>query len=86
MEIVSSSSSSASDNDYDDKPLLCVSECTRMHLITPKFTKIFWESMLPDCPRVNDCHVAILSTSANDIAPPPPKMEKVMYSISNKPQ
>jgi len=81
MEIVSSSSSLASDNDYDDKPLLCVSECTRMHLITPKFPRIFWESMLPDRPRVNDCHVAILSPLANDIAPLPPQDGKgyVLY-------
>ena len=58
--------------------LLCMpqnaQECTRMHLRTPKITKISWGSMTPDFPRVNDCRAAMFSTSANDIAPPDGKV------------
>ena len=41
-----------------------------MCLRTPKIINISWGSMPPDPPRVNDCRVAMFSTSANDIAPP----------------
>ena len=56
---------------------VCFSVCLRMRLRTPKIIKIFWGSIPPDPPTVNNCRVAMFSTSANDTAPPD---EKVMYS------
>ena len=44
---------------------LYVSECNRMHPRTPKATKISWESMLQDPPKVKACMSAMSSTSAN---------------------
>ena len=73
---------STTNDDYDDESLLkklCVllcmpqiaPECTRMHLRTPKITKISWGSVPPDPPyRVNDCRVVMFSTSANENVPP----------------
>ena len=75
------SSSSASNDAYDDETLLkklCVlpcmpqnaPECASEHLN-------FLGEHAPRPPKVNDCRVAMFSTSANDIAPP--QIEKVMY-------
>ena len=78
------SSSSASNDDYDDEPLLkklwvllCMPwnapECASEHLKLPKFP----EGVSPQDPsRVDNCRAAMFSTSANDIAP---QMDKVMY-------
>ena len=73
------SSSSASNDDYDDEPLLknlcvllCMSqiapECARMCLRTLKMTTISWGSMSPDPPTVNDCRAAMFSTQLMTLA------------------
>ena len=49
---------------------VCFSVCLRMHLRTPKITKISWGSMPPDSPKVNNWRVTMFFTSAKDIAPP----------------
>ena len=49
---------------------LCFSVCLGMHLRTPKSPKFLGGSMPPDPLRVNSCRVAMLSTPANEIAPP----------------
>ena len=76
VEMISISSISANDDDNEEAIARCAilydSECTRMHLRTPKATKISWGSMPPDLSRVNSCRVAMFSTSANKSAPPPP--------------
>ena len=73
------SSSTASSDDYDDEPLLNTSlhasECTRMHLRTPK---ISWGTMPPDPTRLNDCRAAMFSTSANT---PLPRWKKLCMAL-----
>ena len=89
MEMVSRSSSLASDDDInDDEPLLkpealCASlyasECTRMCLRAHKIAKISWGSIPPDPPRVRNCSTAMFSTSANSFAP---QIEKFKYALT----
>ena len=58
---------------------VCFSVGLRMHQNVLQNTynyQIFWGSMLPDPPAMNDCRVAMFSTLANDITP---QMGKVVY-------